>query len=129
MLTNLFHRLPQFVRYYGVGAVNAGFGYALFSIFVFVGVELYLAQLMAHILGVAFNYVTYSRHVFRSEKSARFRFVISYVINYFIGLGSLLLISQVIANAYIAGFLAIVMTSLINYFMLKYGVFARPESA
>ena len=128
MADNAFYRLPQLVRYYGVGLVNTAFGFALFSGFVYLGLNIYLAQLTAHVIGVAFNYFTYSRHVVRAQSGAGMRFAISYVLNYFIGLGSLAAISQLVDNPYAAGLGSIFIASAINYVMLKYGVFNRPAA-
>jgi len=51
-------------RYYQAGIVNTLFGYGLFALFVKLGLNMYLAQICAHVLGAAFNYYSYSRHVF-----------------------------------------------------------------
>lgn len=123
-------RAFEIVRYYQAGAVNAAFGYGLYAAFVWLGLNLFVAQALAHILGVAFNYLTYSRHVFRDAGPAKLRFLASYVMNYAISLVSLAAISRVIASPYVAGLLAIVVVSVLNYFLLRYMVFVRrrPEA-
>lgn len=124
-----FHRLPQLVRYYGVGLVNTGFGFGLYSGFVWLGMNMYLAQLTAHVIGVAFNYFTYSRHVFSNRSGTGLRFAISYGLNYLIGLAALAAMGLLVDNPYFAGLGSILIASAINYLMLKYGVFNRPTSA
>jgi len=52
----------EIIRYYQAGALNAAFGYGLYVGLVWLGLGMYAAQLVAHLLGVAFNYFTYSRH-------------------------------------------------------------------
>ncbi len=121
--------LFEVIRYYMAGALNAAFGYGLFAALLWSGLGMYAAQAVAHVLGVAFNYFTYSRHVFRDAPSARMRFVASYGVNYVISLGFLALVSLLVDNAYIAGFAAIVLTSVVNYFILKRLVFVDRESA
>ena len=79
-------RLAQIWRYYQAGILNAAFGFGLFALFVRLGVNLYVAQIVAHVIGVAFNYVTYSRHVFREAGPAKLRFATSYAVNYAISL-------------------------------------------
>ena len=116
-------RVLELVRYYQAGVVNTAFGFGTYSLLVWLGMNMFLAQLVSHCLGVGFNYLTYSRHVFRGASTAKLRFVVSYAVNYFMGLAALAAVSLVIASPYAAGFFAIVIVSVINYFVLKQFVF------
>jgi putative flippase GtrA len=118
-------RLAEVWRYYQAGLLNAAFGFALYSGFVALGMNMYVAQIIGHVIGVGFNYLTYSRHTFRGSAPAKLRFTLSYVINYFVSLATLLLAGLVIKSPYAAGGMSIVLTSVINYFALKRFVFAR----
>lgn len=118
-------RLAEIWRYYQAGAVNALFGFGMYSLFVWLGVGIFAAQILAHVLGVAFNYFTYSRHTFRDAGPAKLRFVMSYGLNYLVSVGALLLASSQISSPYIAGLIAIILTSIVNYFLLRYLVFVR----
>ncbi len=124
-----FVRALEIVRYYQAGAVNAAFGYSLYAALVWFGLNLFAAQALAHVLGVAFNYLTYSRHVFRDAGPAKLRFLLSYVANYAISAVSLAAISRVIASPYVAGLLTIVAVSVLNYFLLRHMVFVRRPEA
>lgn len=120
-------RLLELWRYYQMGVLNTAFGLGMYALLVWLGMNMFVAQLVAHVLGVAFNYLTYSRHVFRDAGPAKLRFVLSYAVNYLIGLATLALLSRVIASPYIAGFVSAVLVSFINYFALKLLVFrSRP---
>lgn len=110
-------------RYYQAGIVNTAFGYGLYALFVAVGLNMYVAQVIAHGLGMAFNYFTYSRHAFHDAHASKLRFVLSYALNYLLGLASLWTAAQFIASPYLAGFVAVVVVSLINYFILRHWVF------
>jgi putative flippase GtrA len=124
------HRIELVVRYYGVGALNTGFGYSLFALLVFVGLNLYVAQILAHFTGVAFNYFTYSRHVFHESSQRRPRaFVASYVFNYFIGLALLASAHHFVRSPYIAGFIAMLIGTAINFFILRRFVFPPLQKA
>lgn len=116
-------RLAQIWRYYQAGILNAAFGFGLFALFVRLGLNLYVAQIVAHVIGVAFNYVTYSRHVFRDAGPAKLRFATSYAVNYAISLATLAGAARLVHSDYLAGFISLVLTSLINYFVLKHLVF------
>jgi putative flippase GtrA len=113
----------QLFRYYQAGVANLAFGYVLFGLLIFVGLHVFAAQLVGHVLGVAFNYLTYSRYAFAREQANKVRFFASYVINYFLGLGALWVGLQFIASPYIAGLLAAIAVSAINYLLLKRLVF------
>jgi putative flippase GtrA len=120
-------RLERLIRYYGVGAINTAFGFGLYSLLVFLGLNLFLAQLGATVCGVIFNYFTYSRHVFTGDRRSPMAFVAAYVFNYLMGLGLLALIHTVVKNPYGAGFLGLLVATAINYFVLRRFVFRPPE--
>jgi putative flippase GtrA len=105
--------------------INTLFGYGLYSLLVAIGANMYVAQLIAHVLGVAFNYFTYSRHTFDDAEGSKLRFVISYAVNYLLGLGSLAAAAQVFQSPYVAGLVSIIFVSIVNYFILKHFVFVR----
>ena len=110
-------------RYYQAGIVNTAFGYGLFALFVALGLNMYVAQIASHLVGMAFNYFTYSRHAFHDSDVSKSRFIASYAVNYLLGLGALWAISHVVASPYLAGFIAVGIVSLVNYFILKHWVF------
>lgn len=120
-------RLERLIRYYGVGLVNTAFGFGLYSLLVFLGLNRYLAQLVAFLCGTAFNYFTYSRHVFTGHRRSPLAFVGSYIFNYLLGFGLLRLISVFVKNPYGAGFLVLLIGTALNYFILKRFVFRPPE--
>jgi putative flippase GtrA len=115
----------RIVRYYQAGVINTAFGYGLFALFVWTGMHMYAAQIVAHVLGVVFNYFTYSRYAFAGQPGSRARFALSYMANYFLSLGALALTAIVVSSPYVAGLIATVAVSLINYFVLKRLVFAE----
>jgi putative flippase GtrA len=120
-----FDRLKEIVRYYQAGAINALFGFGVYSALVYFGVNLFVAQIISQILGMLFNYMTYSRHVFVNNSASKTRFVLSYVVNYMLSLAILAIASIFIKSPYVSGALAIVVVSIINYFFLKYLVFTK----
>lgn len=116
-------RLIELWRYYQMGLLNTGFGLGAYALLVWLGMNMFAAQLVSHLMGMGFNYFTYSRHVFRDAAPAKLRFVISYGVNYLLGLAALAGVSRFIASPYIAGLLAALIVSVINFFALKYLVF------
>lgn len=119
-------RISEIARYYAVGLLNTVFGYGAFSALIWLGLNLYLAQLLAHAAGVLFNYLMYSRHVFNNSKATKKRFFVSYASNYCFSLLVLAAISPFIESLYVAGLATIILVSVLNYFVLKHFVFNRP---
>lgn len=118
----------QVIRYYQAGIVNTLFGFGCYALLVWLGLDMFVAQLVSHTAGTLFNYLTYSRYTFRSETGSLGRFVLSYAVNYLLSLGSLWALSRFVASPYVAGLLSIVVVSVINFVILKRFVF-RPADA
>ncbi|WP_405051584.1 GtrA family protein [Silvimonas sp.] len=112
-------------RYYQAGLLNTAFGYSSYAAFVWFGANIFVAQLASHVFGMIFNYITFSRHVFRNSKPNNIRYIISYAGNYFLGLGILFMVSRIVSSPYLAGILTIIIVSFVNYFLLRYFVFKR----
>lgn len=121
-------RLLEIWRYYQAGVLNTLFGLGFYALLVWLGMNIYAAQLISHVLGMAFNYFTYSRHVFRDSAPAKLRFVVSYAINYAVSVATLALVSRVIASPYLAGIVTTLFVSVVNYVALKFLVFTEPKT-
>lgn len=118
-------RVIEIVRYYQVGIVNTLFGLGVYGLLVWLGLGIFAAQAIAHVAGMAFNYLSYSRHVFRDAGPAKTRFVVSYGVNYLANVGTLALVARFVANPYVAGFVTTFIVSVANYFALRFVVFRR----
>ncbi len=116
-------------RYYQAGIVNTLFGYGLFALLVWLSMNVYLAQTLSHLSGMAFNYFTYSRYAFAGHEFSPVRFILSYGVNYLLGLAALAGFTQIVASPYVAGMASVIVVSLINYFILKKFVYRRPDPA
>lgn len=112
----------QLLRYYQAGIINTLFGYACFALLIWLSVDMLLSQLISHIVGTIFNYLTYSGYAFRDEGSLP-RFMASYVVNYLMSLGAMLGLATVIKSPYMVGGLSIILVSAINFLILKKFVF------
>lgn len=119
----------RLLRYYIAGIINMAFGYLLFAILVWLGLQVFVAQAVGYVLGVIFNYITYSRIAFSGFKGGKVSFLASYVVNYLLSLVLLWLVLQAIASAYLAGLVVTVAVSLLNYFVLRKWVFQAPAQA
>ena len=113
-------------RYYQAGIVNTLFGYGLYALFVTMGFNMYVAQITAHVIGMVFNYFTYSKYAFQEFSGSKVRFVLSYAGNYMLGLAALAAVSVAVRSPYAAGLIAVLFVSIVNYFILKHLVFTKP---
>lgn len=128
---DFLHRYPdlfRLVRYYQAAIINTVFGISLYSLLIFAGLQMFIAQAVSHIIGSIFNYFTYSRHAFASSSPSKFRFMISYIFNYLMSLTALAGINHVLKNPYTSGIFAAFVVSLVNFFILKKFVFAKQAS-
>lgn len=115
------------VRFYGVGVINLLFGYGLFSALIYVGLNFFIAQVVAHLVGMLFNFLTFRRHVFRGSQGSITKYVAAYGLNYLTGLALASLLRSFVNSPYLVGLLALVGASLLNMIVLKYAVFSKPE--
>lgn len=113
----------EIIRFYQAAAVNTLFGFSAYALLVWFGVNLFVSQAIAHVLGVAFNYFTYSRHVFTGRQPAKAKFVATYVLAYFANLCALIVVSRFISSPYLAGLVSAVAVSVANFVVLKFLVF------
>jgi len=119
----------QLARYYVAGTINLGFGYVLFAALVWLGLQVYVAQAVGYVLGVIFNYFTYSRIAFTGQQGGKASFVASYVVNYLISVAFLWLALKAFPSPYVAGLVVTIAVSLVNYLVLKRWVFRAPAEA
>lgn len=115
-------------RFYQAGAVNAVVGYAGFALFVALGMNMFVAQICAHLTGMAFNFLTYSRYVFRGHPASLVRYLAAYAGQYIISASALWAAASAGLNPYLAGLAAIGFISVVNYFVLKVFVYRVRES-
>jgi putative flippase GtrA len=126
-------RLPsapvaQLWRFIKIGVVNTLFGYALYALMVAIGLQLYVAQIVATVIAIIFNYFTYGRYVFGGIRPSRLRFLLSYALNYLVSLGALALSAAILRSPYLAGLLATAVAAAINFIVLRRFVFISPSS-
>ena len=120
----------QIWRFLQAGAANTLFGFGLYSLFVAAGLQMFIAQIVCQLIGVAFAYFTYSQHVFVDSPASKSRFMLAYTLHYLVGLGTLALASKVWPSPYAAGLVAILVAAAINFIILRRFVFAaRPDQS
>ena len=103
--------------------LNAAFGYGVYALLLMAGLNLFVAQILAHLMGMGFNYFMFRRHVFKDSRAAVGPYIGAYAVNYGLSLFTLAGLSRVLASDYLAGFLSVVFVALVNFAVLKFLVF------
>ncbi len=123
----LFHQYihNKFIRFVFVGGLNTVFGLCIYCLMICLGLSYIMATLISQVLGVLFNFMTTGTLVFEnSDKKLIFRFLLCYVLTYFINVGINNALQAFLGvNEYISGIGAIIISALISFFILKLFVY------
>lgn len=122
---NVNHLISKrFIRFVLVGGVNTAFSYAIYSLFLLIGFNYTIANLLALVVGILFSFKTQSAFVFYNSANRLLgRFFICWSFIYLI---NIFFIREMLAlglNAYIAGALAIPPITVLSYVIQKFFVF------
>ena len=118
--------MKQPLRFLVVGCINSAFGYGVFVVLLFFGLNYATALLLATIVGAVFNFCTTGRLVFDSANySLFFRFIGSYSVVYLIHVAGLQMLACAGVDMYIAGFICLLPVALLGFFINKKFVFVK----
>ena len=123
--------LPQLFGFAIVGAVNTAWAYALFALFVYLGLHYAAATLIAGILSMLTGYLAQRNFVFPPEGGNRLlRFLFVFLIIYGINVGTqkLMLDSGLLTNIYLGGGLATGLCALLSFWLSRNFVFSDAAS-
>ncbi len=118
----------DYIRFIAVGVLNTIFGYGLFAGFILLKLDYKLATLLSTILGVLFNYKTTGQIVFRNDKSSLLRFILVYVMVYFVSISFVKVGLLMGVSALIGGAVAVFPSALTSYLLNKFWVFRRQKA-
>lgn len=123
----LSHIKNKFIRFLFVGVLNTLFGYGVYCLMILMGCTYVWATLISQVLGVLFNFITTGNLVFENnDKRLIFRFVLSYIVTYFINIGVNRTLQVLFdCNTYISGFGATLVSALCSFLILKLFVYRQ----
>ncbi len=109
----------RFLRFLVIGALNTLFGYSLYALLVFIGINYTLARIMAIIIGIIFNFFTTGRVVFKNKDNGLiFRFILVYAVTMTL---DVLVLRRLVAglkiNEYLAGALVTIPIALLSFLL------------
>ena len=122
-----FHIDWKFIKFCFVGVLNTLFGYAVFSLCIFLNFHYTIAALVSTILGILFNFKTTGVIVFRNNNNRLlFKFIAVYGIIYFFSITALkLFLIWGFSNMYLNSAILLLPNAVISYLLFKYFVFKQ----
>lgn len=106
----------RLLRFLATGCLNTAFGYSVYALGLLAGLHFTIAAAASTLLGVAFNFATSARLVFKSLDHRRFpRFLLVYAITYTGGISVTALLQVVGVTPYVSGLILIVPSALVAY--------------
>ena len=116
-----------FIRFLLVGLLNTAFGYGLFAILTWWGLTYPLAIGLATLGGIAFNFQSTGRLVFKGAPWSRMsRFTAVYAVIYGANVGAVTVLLAWGLNVYAANALMILPLALLAYTLQQKFVFTAP---
>ena len=117
-------RDPTLLRFAAVGLLNTAFGYFVYVVMLWVGLNYAAAAAVGTVLGVLFNFKTTGRLVFRSNDNRLIlRFVGVYMLLYLANVAGLSLLVMMGSSAYVAGLVTLLPAALLGFLLNKKWVF------
>lgn len=114
----------QVIRFIAVGVINTLFGYSIYALLIYLGLNYMVAVLFATVVGVLFNFKTIGRYVFKSsDNNLLIKFILVYTVVYGVNIGLIRLFTVWNIDYYAAGFLAVVPCAAISFILNKRFVF------
>lgn len=115
-----------FIKFIFIGIVNTIFGYGIYLLLLFLGMNFAIAALLSTVLGVLFNFYTTGRFVFNStENYLIFKFIMVYVIIYLFTVSGLSILYVYGISYEVGGALMIIPNALLSFFLNKRFVFSE----
>ncbi|MFT4025907.1 MAG: sulfotransferase family 2 domain-containing protein [Novosphingobium sp.] len=110
---------PKLILFYATGLANTAFAYGVYAAMVFAGLSPQAAQFLGRIIGILFNFITYSNIILPDSRFFMKRFIISYGINYLITVCLLEIWILILQNPFTAGLITLAISTTINFIVLR----------
>jgi putative flippase GtrA len=116
----------QIVNFIKVGVINTVFYYLLYSVLIFLGLNYKIAVFLATIIGILFSFKTFGKFVFNNEdKNLVFKFILVYIILYFVNIGLIGIFKNYETDLYISGLFATLLCAALSFILNKWYVFKK----
>lgn len=136
MIKDFLHRYidPQFIRFVLVAILNTAFGWCVYAgllrlinlIHIPDPYNFTLASLLGYVIGILFNFTTYSKLVFKNDKKRLlFRFIMVYVVCWICNSFGIWLLQKWHINNYLAGAITAIPVGFLGYVLNGVFVFKK----
>lgn len=123
---------PQFIRFVLVAILNTAFGWCVYAGLLWL-IKLthipnpyILASLIGYIIGILFNFTTYSKLVFKNkDKSRLFKFIMVYVVCWLCNSFGIWLLEKCHIDNYLAGAITAIPVGFLGYVLNSVFVFKK----
>lgn len=116
----------RFFRFLAVGLLNTIFGYSIFALLIFFGLNYVLAVTFGTVIGVLFNFKTVGAIVFKCHNNNLIiKFFAVYGIVYLFNLIGLWIFNSYYINNYIAGAILVLPAAAIGFLLNRMFVFKQ----
>ncbi|NQT57494.1 MAG: GtrA family protein [Bacteroidetes bacterium] len=125
-MLNLIKRLihNKIIRFYFTGGINTAFGYGVFALFIVIGFSPWIATAISTIMGILFNYKSYSIIVFNEKTWKKIvPFIAVYALIYILNNGIIIIFGLWGVKPILAGLSATIPLALVSYLLNKRFVF------
>ena len=112
-------KVCEIVSFLSVGVLNTVFGYSLYAGLIYLGANLYVAQLTGRLIGLCFNFYSYQYIALRDRRLEPLRFVLAYMIGYVFAVFLLWFFYSITADKYIAGAFCLFCSAIVNFMLLR----------
>lgn len=129
-MTFKFTQKARFFRFLLVGILNAAVGYGLFALFIYLGLHYSLANLVATVLAVCFNFISTGKLVFKQTgggSATAVRFALVYAVLYGVNVLLLSVLLKTGITEYLAGLLLIPVSAVLAYILHAQFTFRSPK--
>ena len=110
----------QFIKFIFVGLINTIFGYLAFYFLLKVSSNLFFSTLLAHLLGILFNYKTIGLHVFNhKDNDLIIKFFYVYACTFLLNFSCILLLNDFFKLEYYIGAAIMVLPIALLRFLLN----------
>lgn len=110
----------QFIKFIFVGLINTIFGYSAFYFLLKISSNLFFSTLLAHLLGILFNYKTIGLHVFsHKDNDLLIKFFYVYVFTFLLNFLCILLLNKFFKLEYYTGAAIMILPIALLSFLLN----------
>lgn len=116
----------QIISFIFIGIINTLFGYSVYALLLYLGLNYVISILGATLIGMLFNFKMIGKYVFnRNEYKLMIKFFQVYAVVFFINISIVKLFKLLEFNDYFSGALAIIPVAIVSFILNKYYVFER----